>query len=247
MQQKIKLLRTYSMQIIKQGDIEMKILLIEDEIRLCEALVYTLKKNNYIVDTAFDGITGQQMAETGVYNVIILDRMLPRKEGLEVLIDLRHQGIATPVLILTAKDSIKNRIEGLDSGADDYLTKPFSKSELLARIRALARRQTEIIVNEKLNIGKINFDSTKGEIKANGNTLKLTSKESQILEILIKNKNLVVSKEQLFERIWGFQSDVELNNIEVYLSYLRKKLSKFDCGIVIETIRAKGYCLKEVF
>jgi DNA-binding response OmpR family regulator len=225
---------------------EMKILLIEDEIRLCEALGYTLKKNNYIVDTAYDGLTGQQMAETGMYNVIILDRMLPKKEGLKVLIELRSQGIATPVLILTAKDSIKNRIEGLDSGADDYMTKPFSKSELLARVRALARRQTETIVNEKINIGNMCFDSIKGEIRTNGHNIKLTSKESQILELLIKNKNIVISKEQLFERIWGFQSDVELNNIEVYLSYLRKKLAKSDCGIVIETIRARGYCLKEV-
>ena len=111
-------------------------MLVEDEVRLSEALVYTLKKNNYIVDAVFDGITGQQMAETGIYNVIILDRMLPGKEGLDVLMELRKQGITTPVLILTAKDSVKNRIEGLDSGADDYLTKPFSKDELQARVRA---------------------------------------------------------------------------------------------------------------
>lgn len=224
----------------------MRILLVEDEVHLSEALVYTLKKNNYIVDAVFDGIAGQQMAETRIYNVIILDRMLPGKNGLDVLMELREQGITTPVLILTAKDSVKNRIEGLDSGADDYLTKPFSKDELLARVRALGRRQTEIIVNEKINIGNMGFNSLKGEIKINGQTIKLTSKESQILEILIKNKNMVVSKEQLMEKIWGFQSDIELNNIEVYLSYLRKKLAKLDCGIIIETIRARGYCLKEV-
>ncbi|ABN52034.1 DNA-binding response OmpR family regulator [Acetivibrio thermocellus AD2] len=223
----------------------MKILLVEDEVRLSEALVHTLKKNNYIVDVAFDGITGQQMAETNMYNVIILDRMLPKKDGLDVLRDLRKQGVTTPVLILTAKDSVKNRVEGLDSGADDYLTKPFSKSELLARIRALGRRQSEIFVNEEINIGNMSFNCMKGEIKVNGQTIKLTSKESQILEILIKNKNIVVSKEQLLEKVWGFQTDIELNNIEVYLSYLRKKLSKLDCGIVIETIRARGYCLKE--
>lgn len=224
----------------------MRILLVEDEVHLSEALVYTLKKNNYIVDAAFDGISGQQMAETRIYNVIILDRMLPGKEGLDVLMELRKQGITTPVLILTAKDSVKNRIEGLDSGADDYLTKPFSKGELLARVRALGRRQTEIIVNEEINIGNMGFNSLKGEIKINGQTIKLTSKESQILEILVKNKNMVVSKEQLMEKIWGFQKDIELNNIEVYLSYLRKKLSVSDCRIIIETIRARGYCLKEV-
>lgn len=224
----------------------MRILLVEDEVHLSEALVYTLKKNNYIVDAAFDGITGQQMAETGIYNLIILDRMLPGKEGLDVLKTLRRQGITTPVLILTAKDSVKNRIEGLDSGADDYLIKPFSKDELLARVRALGRRQTEIIVNEEINIGNIGFNSLKGEIKINNQIIKLTSKESQIFEILIKNKNIVVSKEQLMEKIWGFQSDIELNNIEVYLSYLRKKIAKSDCGIIIETIRARGYCLKEI-
>ncbi|GAE87705.1 response regulator transcription factor [Acetivibrio straminisolvens] len=223
----------------------MRILLVEDELRLSEALVHTLKKNNYIVDTAFDGISGQQMAETRMYNIIILDRMLPGKDGLDVLIDLRKQGITTPVLILTAKDSVKDRVEGLDSGADDYLTKPFSKSELLARIRALGRRQCEILINEEINIGNMSFNCMKGEVKVNGQIIKLTSKESQILEILIKNKNIVVSKEQLLEKIWGFQTDIELNNIEVYLSYLRKKLAKANCGIVIQTIRARGYCLKE--
>jgi DNA-binding response OmpR family regulator len=184
----------------------MRILLVEDEVHLSEALVYTLKKNNYVVDAAFDGITGQQMAESGAYNVIILDRMLPGKEGLDVLTELRKQGITTPVLILTAKDSVKNRIEGLDSGADDYMTKPFSKGELLARVRALGRRQTEIIVNEEMYIGNMGFNPLKGEIRINGRTIKLTSKESQILEILIKNKNMVVSKEQIMERIWGFQT-----------------------------------------
>lgn len=223
----------------------MRILLVEDEIHLSEALVYTLKKSNYIVDTAFDGIVGQEMAESGLYNIIILDRMLPGKEGLDVLKTLRKQGITTPVLILTAKDSIKDRIEGLDSGADDYLIKPFSKGELLARVRALGRRQTETIINEEIEIGNIIFNSLKGEVKMNGDTIKLTSKESQILEILIKNKNIVVTKEQLLERIWGFEPDVELNNIEVYLSYLRKKLTQSDMGFIIETIRGSGYCLRE--
>lgn len=225
----------------------MRILLVEDEIGLSEALVYTLKKNNYIVDAAFDGVTGQEMAETGVYNVIILDRMLPGKEGLDILKALRQQGITTPVLILTAKDTIKDRVEGLDSGADDYMVKPFSKDELLARVRALGRRQTEIIINEEIQIGNVSFNSLKGEICLDSNIIKLSSKESQIFEILVKNKNRVVTKEQLLEKIWGFQSDVELNNIEVYLSYLRKKLALPGCGIVIETIRGSGYCMKEVY
>lgn len=225
---------------------KMRILLVEDEIPLSEALVYTLKKNNYIVDAAFDGITGQEMAEREIYNVIVLDRMLPGKEGLDVLKALRKQGIATPILILTAKDAIKDRVEGLDSGADDYLIKPFSKEELLARVRALGRRQTETIENEEIKIGNISFNSLKGEISIQGKVIKLSSKESQIFEILVKNKNMVITKEQLLEKIWGFQSDIELNNIEVYLSYLRKKLASADNGIIIETIRGSGYCVKEV-
>lgn len=224
----------------------MRILLVEDEVHLSEALAYTLGKRNYIVDVAYNGIEGQEMAETGVYSIIILDRMLPGKEGLEVLKELRKQGINTPVLILTAKDAIKDRIEGLDSGADDYLIKPFSKDELLARVRALGRRQTDKINNEILTIGGISFNPRKGEIDNKGSITKLSSKESQIFEILLRNKDIVINKEQLLERIWGFQSDVELNNIEVYLSYLRKKISKVNCSIVIQTIRGSGYCLKEV-
>lgn len=223
----------------------MKILIVEDEIHLSEALVYTLKKNNYIVDTAFNGTDGEKMSENNTYNLIILDRMLPGKEGLEVLKELRKKKIATPVLILTAKDSIEDRVEGLDSGADDYLIKPFSKDELLARIRALGRRQTDRIDNEELKAGFINFNPLKGEVITKDKLIKLSSKESHILEIMIKNKDIVITREQLLDRIWGFQSSIELNNVEVYISYLRKKLTSPNCGFVIETIRGSGYCLKE--
>lgn len=223
----------------------MKILLIEDEIPLSEALVYTLKKNNYIVDTAFNGIDGENMAKSATYNLIILDRMLPGKDGLEVLKQLRNEKISTPILILTAKDSIEDRVEGLDSGADDYLVKPFSKAELLARVRALGRRQTDKIDNEELKVGLTIFNPLKGELTIEEELIKLSSKESQILEIMIKNKDIVITREHLLDRIWGFQSSIELNNIEVYISYLRKKLCSINCGFIIETIRGSGYCLKE--
>ncbi|MDS0525971.1 response regulator transcription factor [Clostridium sp. SHJSY1] len=223
----------------------MKILLIEDEIPLSEALVYTLKKNNYIVDTAFNGIDGENMAKSATYNLIILDRMLPGKDGLEVLKQLRNEKILTPILILTAKDSIEDRVEGLDSGADDYLVKPFSKAELLARVRALGRRQTDKIDNEELKVGLTIFSPLKGELTIEDELIKLSSKESQILEIMIKNKDIVITREHLLDRIWGFQSSIELNNIEVYISYLRKKLCSINCGFIIETIRGSGYCLKE--
>lgn len=223
----------------------LRILLVEDEIHLAEALAYTLRKNNYGVDIAYDGLTGQEMAETGLFNLIILDRMLPGKEGLEILKDIRKKGITAPVLVLTAKDSIRDKIEGLDSGADDYLIKPFSKDELLARIRALSRRQSDLIENNEIRIGTVLFNPLKGTIECSGKTTKLSSKESQLLEILLRNRNKVVTKEQILDKIWGFYSDVELNNIEVYLSYLRKKLSAARCNIVIETFRRSGYCLTE--
>lgn len=224
----------------------MRLLLVEDEVRLSEALVYILKKNKYAVDAVYDGISGFEMAESGIYDLIILDRMLPGKEGLEILKELRKIGIMTPVLILTARDAIRDRVEGLDAGADDYLIKPFSTDELLARIRALSRRNTESIQSESLTLSSMVFNPLKCEIECEGESLKLTMKESQLLELLLRNKNQVITREQILDRVWGIDSDVEINNIEVYLSYLRKKLSSIKCNINIETIRGVGYCLKEV-
>lgn len=224
----------------------MKILLVEDEVKLSEALVYMLKKSNYIVDAVFDGLTGLEYGETELYDLIILDRMLPKMEGIEVLKNLRKAGVTTPVLFLTAKDAIKDRIEGLDSGADDYMVKPFSKEELLARVRALGRRASETIVNEEIQLGDIRFNPLKREILYAKGVLRLSSREAQILETLMKNKDMVITKELLIDRIWGFQADIEANNVEVYMSYLRKKLSQTTDKVVIETIRGCGYCLKEV-
>lgn len=225
----------------------MRLLLVEDEVMLSDALVYILKKNNYSVDTAYNGIDGQEMAETKIYDIIILDRMLPGKDGLEVLKQLRHKGIDIPVIILTAMDSIENKVEGLDNGADDYLVKPFSKDELLARIRALGRRNVNFIQDKNIKLSSFTFNPLRGEIECGGSKVKLTSKESQLLELLARNKNQVITKDQILDRVWGIDSDVEMNNnIEVYFSHLRKKLRKIHSDIVIETIRGIGYCLKEV-
>lgn len=223
----------------------MRLLLVEDEVRLSEALVYILKKNKYAVDAVYDGISGLEMAETGIYDLIILDRMLPGKEGLEILREIRKQGIQSPVLVLTARDAIRDRVEGLDAGADDYLIKPFSTDELLARIRALSRRSSDPIHEESLKFSSLTFNPLKCEIECNGDTIKLTMKETQLLELLLRNKNQVLTREQILDRVWGLDSDVEINNIEVYLSYLRKKLSNIKSNISIETIRGVGYCLKE--
>lgn len=222
------------------------ILLIEDEINLSDALVYMMKRNNYSVEVAYDGLTGESMAETNIYDLIILDRMLPGKNGIDILTSIRKKGINTPVLMLTAKDSIQDKIEGLDSGADDYLIKPFSKDELFARIRALGRRNVEFIKNDIICIGKIIFAPLKCEVIIGDDIVKLAGKEAQIFEYLIINKNLVVSKEMILSKIWGHKMDIEVNNIEVYLSNLRKKIISERSGLRIETIRGMGYCLKEI-
>ncbi|MCH3965831.1 MAG: response regulator transcription factor [Clostridium sp.] len=225
----------------------MRLLLIEDEIMLSDALAYILRKNNYNVDVANDGIEGQEMAETEIYDIIILDRMLPGKDGLDILKGLRKKGIEIPVIILTAMDSVENRVEGLDNGADDYLIKPFSKEELLARIRALGRRNMNYIQDGNIKLNSLLFDPLKGEIEYNENKVKLTSKESQLLELLARNKNQVITRDQILDRVWGIDSDIEMNNnIEVYFSHLRKKLKCIKSGVVIETVRGVGYCLKEI-
>lgn len=223
----------------------MRLLLVEDEIRLSDALAYILKKNKYSVDVANDGITGLELAESGIYDVIILDRMLPGMSGEDILKNIRSAGISTPVLFLTAMDTIADRVAGLDHGADDYLIKPFATDELLARIRALGRRNSDTLINDVLSISTTTFDPLKCEVENNGLVTKLTHKESQMLELFIRNKNQVITREQILDRVWGIDSEVEINSIEVYLSYLRKKLSQIQSDIRIETIRGIGYCIKE--
>lgn len=224
----------------------MRLLLVEDEERLSEALAYILKKNKYGVDTALDGISGQQMAESGIYDIIILDRMLPGKDGISVLKELRKKGLKTPVLFLTAKDTVKDRVEGLDAGADDYLVKPFSTDELLARLRALGRRQSDLFQGEKLEIGSLVLYPTRSEAECGDGLVRLTLKETQLLELFIRNKGQVITRDQILDRVWGLDSEVEMNNVEIYIYYLRKKLEPIKSCVRIETIRGIGYCLREV-
>jgi DNA-binding response OmpR family regulator len=222
----------------------MRLLLVEDEKRLSEALAYIFKKNNYGIDVAYDGETGQEMAETGIYDLIVLDRMLPKKEGVSVLKELRVKGIKTPVLLLTAKDAVEDRVAGLDAGADDYLVKPFATEELLARVRALARRQNEQLTGEKLQVASLILDPLQCEATCGNEKIKLTLKESQLLELFMRNRGQVISKEQILDRIWGLDTDVELNNVEIYIHYLRKKLNPEKSYVRLETVRGIGYCLK---
>lgn len=220
----------------------MRLLLVDDEKRLVDPLAYILRKNNYGVDLAYDGVSGQVMAETGVYDLIVLDRMLPHKEGVEVLKDLRNKGIMTPIILLTAKDSVEDRIVGLDAGADDYLIKPFSTDELMARIRALSRRKGVQLTGDKVEVFGLILDPLSCEVTDGSNSVKLTYKESLLLELFMRNPTQVITKEQILDRVWGLDSVVELSNVEVYIYYLRKKISFKNCSI--ETIRGVGYCLK---
>ena len=223
----------------------MRLLLIEDEKRLADALAYIFKRNNYGIDVAYDGETGQEMAESGIYDLLIFDWMLPGKDGVAVLKSLRAQGVKTPVLLLTARDAVEDRVEGLDAGADDYLVKPFATEELLARVRALARRQNEQLCGEKLQVASLILDPLHCEAAWKNRQVKLTVKETQLLELLMRNRGQVITREQIIDRVWGLDSDVELNNVEIYIHYLRKKINPGESGIRLETIRGIGYCLRE--
>lgn len=224
----------------------MRVLLVEDEKRLTDALAHILKKEGFVTDVANDGVEGYYLAETNNYDVIILDRMLPGKEGVEILRDLRSNNIKTPVIFLTAKEAVQSRIEGLDAGADDYMIKPFSKEELLARVRALTRRSQTLIFHENLNLNLLYLNVKECEVCILDEKIKLSLKETQLLELLLRNKGQVLSKEQIFNRIWGYDSEAEIKNVDLYIFYLRKKINFIKAEVVLETIRSIGYSLKEI-
>jgi DNA-binding response OmpR family regulator len=221
----------------------MRILLVEDELHLAEALTQILKKNNYTVDAVNDGESGLDNALSDIYDVIILDIMLPKMDGLTILKNLRKEGIAAPVILLTAKGDISDKVVGLDCGADDYLAKPFATEELLARIRALSRRKSEVLPDNSLRFGDIELNTATLNLLKGAKEVKLILKESQLLELLISRKNLASSKELIIEKLWGFDSEVEHNHVEVYVSFLRKKLLFLDSKVSINTIRGVGYML----
>ncbi|MDQ1236432.1 two-component system response regulator ArlR [Paenibacillus sp. SORGH_AS306] len=224
----------------------MRILIVEDELHLAEALTQILKKNHYSVDAVHDGRTGLDYAQSGIYDLLLLDIMMPEMDGISVLKTLRQQGVATPVILLTAKGEITDKVIGLDYGADDYIAKPFSSEELLARIRAALRRKGEVLPEEGLQFGDIQLNTANLKLSVNGKEMKLNLKENELLELLITRKQGVTSKEQIIEKLWGFDSDVEYNNVEVYISFLRKKLNFLHSQVKINTIRGVGYVLEEV-
>lgn len=222
----------------------MRILIVEDEVQLADALTEILKRNKYTVDTAYNGIDGLDNALTAVYDCIILDIMLPGMSGLDILSHLRREKIGTPVLLLTARSEIDDKINGLDRGADDYLTKPFVTGELLARLRALTRRRGELVDDNRLDYNGLELNKNTSSVIFNGSDVKLSLKEYQIMELLISNPKQILPKERIIEKIWGYESDVEYNNIEVYISFLRKKLSVISAPVQIKTARGIGYSLE---
>ena len=222
----------------------MKLLLVEDEKQLSEALQQILIKNKYTVDAVYNGDEGLDYALTDVYDVIILDIMLPKLNGIEILKMIRKRKISTPVILLTAKGSVEDRILGLDSGADDYLPKPFSPDELLARLRALTRRNGDFINENILEVSDIKLNLSTYDMEVNDNSITLTQKEFEILKYFMQRPKLVVSKDDLITKLWGFDSDIEHNNIEVYISFLRKKLAYVESNVKITTIRRVGYRLE---
>ena len=222
----------------------MNLLLVEDEIQLSDALSQILIKNNYNVDAVFDGEDGLNYGLTDIYDVIVLDIMLPKLNGIDVLKKLRQNKISTPIILLTAKNSIEDKIVGLDSGADDYLPKPFSPEELLARLRAITRRNGNFINENILEYQDIILNLSSYEISCKDNSIILTSKEFDIIKYFIQRPKIIVNKDDLISKIWGFDSDVEYNNVEVYISFLRKKLAYINSSVKITTIRKVGYRLE---
>lgn len=221
-----------------------KILLVEDEIKIANAIKRGLKYEGFEVSIAPDGEEGLELGKTLDFDCIILDRMLPLKEGVEVCKELRKSNIKTPIIMLTAKSGVNDKVEGLDAGADDYLAKPFSLDELLARIRAVLRRGSSLL-NDELKVGDLTLNTSTFEVKRSGILINLSKKEYDLLEYFMINANKTISKEKLINHVWDYDSDILLNTVEVYIGYLRNKIDKpFKDKKMLQTVRGFGYKLE---
>jgi len=223
----------------------MRILLAEDEVSLSKALKVILERNNYSVDQVYDGEEALSFLSADNYDCLILDLMMPKVDGITVLKTMRKEGNMLPVIILTAKSEVDDKVLGLDSGANDYLTKPFNSRELLARIRAITRSKENNEGDSILKMGNTVLMRDTFILKTDSGETRLQSKEFQILELLMQNKNKLISTERLMEKIWGFDSEAEINVVWVYISNLRKKLASLDSNVEIKATRNAGYTLEE--
>ena len=223
----------------------MNVLLVEDSYMLADTLVSALKQEHFMVDVAYNGLDGYDMASSGIYDVAVLDLMLPQLNGYEVLKKLRQKKNSIPILVLSAKSELDDKVLAFEYGADDYLTKPFEIKELIMRILALSRRKGEVQGNV-LNCGNLNLDLRTCTM-ANSETqqsVQLAGKEFQLMEYFLNNQNQIISREQIIERIWGFNSNSEYNNVEVYVSFLRKKISFIHANMRIRAVRGIGYTVE---
>lgn len=225
----------------------MRILVIEDEHKIANSIKKGLEQESFAVDVSYDGKDGFDLASTEEYDLIILDRMLPGIEGVEISKKLRVQSIHTPILILTAKGEVQDKVEGLNAGADDYLAKPFAFEELLARVRALSRRPREV-QSSTLKVGNLSLDTNNYEVTRSGKTINLSSKEFALLEYLMRHPNRILTKDQIISHVWNYDADVLPNTVEVYIGYLRSKIDKpfQSLSPLIHTIRGFGYKISEV-
>lgn len=222
-----------------------RILIIEDEKRLADALGAILREQKYMTDTVFDGNAGYDYAVSGIYDCIVLDVMLPGKNGFEIVSSLRRAGVSTPVLMLTARDTIPDKVRGLDAGADDYMTKPFSPEEFLARVRVLSRRRGEVVMDE-VRVGDLVLSLSSSELSRGANTrsVHLNFKEAELLKLFLARPGVILSKEELITRVWGYDSDAGDNNVEAYVSFLRKKLTFVGSRCELISVKKLGYKLE---
>lgn len=223
----------------------MNILIIEDEYSLADAVAETLKSENFNVCIKTNGEDGEDEALTENYDLILLDVMLPKKNGFEVLKELKQEKIKTPVIMLTAKSEIDDKLNGLEHGADDYITKPFSMRELLARIKAVLKRTKNIEDTDCLEYGDLILDLKNAKLKCKDNEIQISGKEFELLEQLLLNKKQIASKESLIERIWGYESEAEYNSVEVYITFIRRKLKLIGSKVNVKAVRGIGYKLEE--
>ena len=223
----------------------MKILIIEDEYSLADAIAETLQKEKFQVNIIKNGEDGENEALTNIYDLILLDVMLPKKDGFEILSNLREEKINTPIIMLTAKSEMTDKLNGLEHGADDYITKPFHMRELIARVKVILKRKTNIENTNVLEYSDLKLNLGTGKMSSNNTEIAINGKELDLLEILLLNRNQITSREILANKIWGYNSETEYNNVEVYVSFLRKKLKLLKSKVKIKAVRGIGYKLEE--
>ncbi|MBQ9517403.1 MAG: response regulator transcription factor [Eubacterium sp.] len=221
----------------------MRILVVEDEYKLADLIATRLKKEKYEVDVSTDGEDGLYNAESGIYDLIILDVMLPGVNGFDILREIREEGITSKVIMLTAKSMLEDKLEGLTGGANDYVTKPFHMDELMARVNIQLRQDSTNVQKSYIEFGDIRLSTETSSLTctSTGETINVINKEFQLLEYFINNPNRILSKEQIYDKVWGYDNEIESNNLEAYLSFIRKKLKAIGAGVNIKAVRGMGY------